>query len=56
MKNIKNDFKKVTKFKKSNKNFIRHQFVAFNDTTKVLDKKFEIKDFGKLAMKMKKPT
>ena len=45
----KNNFKKVTKFKKPNKRFVRHQFVTFNDTLKeVLDKKFEIKDFWKI--------
>ena len=45
----KNNFKKVTKFKKPNKRFVRHQFVTFNDTLKeVLDKKFEMKDFWKI--------
>ena len=45
----KNNFKKVTKFKKSNKRFVRHQFVTFNDTLKeVLDRKFEIKNFWKV--------
>ena len=45
----KNNFKKVTKFKKPNKRFVRHQFVTFNDTLKeVLDKKFEMKDLWKI--------
>ena len=45
----KNNFKKVTKFKKPNKRFVRHQFVTFNDTLKeVLDKKFQMKDFWKI--------
>ena len=45
----KNNFKKVTKFKKPNKRFVRHQFVTLNDTLKeVLDKKFEMKDFWKI--------
>ena len=45
----KNDFKKVTKFKKSNKRFVRHQFVSFNETLKeILDRKLEKKDFWKI--------
>ena len=28
----KNNFKKVTKFKRTNKRIIRHQFVSFNET------------------------
>ena len=45
----KNNFKKVIKFKKPNKRFVRHQFVTFNDTLKeVLDRKFEMKDFWKI--------
>ncbi len=45
----KNNFKKVTKFKRANKRFIRHQFVTFNETLKeILDRKFEIKDFWKI--------
>ena len=44
----KNDFKKVTKFKRTNKKFVRYQFVTFNETLKeILDRKFEIKDFWK---------
>ena len=40
----KNNFKKVIKFKRANKRFVRHQFVTFNETLKeVLDQKFEIK-------------
>ena len=45
----KNNFKKVTKFKRANKRFIRHQFVTLNETLKeVLNRKFEIKDFWKI--------
>ena len=45
----KNNFKKVTKFKRANKRFIRHQSVTFNETLKeILDRKFEIKDFWKI--------
>ena len=45
----KNNFKKVTKFKRANKKFVRFQFVAFNETLKkVLDRKFEIKEFWKI--------
>ena len=45
----KNNFKKVIKFKKPNKRFVRHQFVTFNDTLKeVLDRKFEMKNFWKI--------
>ena len=45
----KNNFKKVTKFKRTNKRFVRHQFVSFNETLKeILDRKFEIKDFWKI--------
>ena len=44
----KNNFKKITKFKRANKKFIRYQFVTFNETLKeILDRKFEIKDFWK---------
>jgi len=45
----KNNFKKVTKFKRANKKFVRHQFVTFNDTLReILNQKFEIKDFWKI--------
>ena len=44
----KNNFKKVTKFKRTNKKFIRYQFVTLNETLKeILERKFEIKDFWK---------
>ena len=44
----KNNFKKVTKFKRTNKKFVRYQFVTFNETLKeILNRKFEIKDFWK---------
>ena len=44
-----NNFKKVTKFKRANKRFVRYQFVTFNETLKkVLDQKFEIKEFWKI--------
>ncbi len=45
----KNNFKKVTKFKRANKKFVRYQFVAFNETLKeVLERKFKIKEFWKI--------
>ena len=45
----KNNFKKVTKFKRANKKFVRHQFVTFNETLKeILERKFEINDFWKI--------
>ena len=45
----KNNFKKINKFKRANKRFIRHQFVTFNETLReILDRKFEIKDFWKI--------
>ena len=51
----KNNFKKVTKFKRTNKRFIRHQFVTFNETLKeILDRKFETKDFWKIIDKNEK--
>ena len=44
----KNNFKKVNKFKRVNKRFIRYQFTAFNETlTEIINKKFPIKDFWK---------
>ena len=45
----KNNFKKVTKLKRINKKFVRHQFVSFNDTLKeILETRFDIKDFWKI--------
>ena len=47
--NKKNNFKKVTKFKRANKKFVRHQFVTFNETLReILERKFEINDFWKI--------
>ena len=44
----KNNFKKVTKFKRVNKRFVRHQFTSFSETlTEILKKKVPIKDFWK---------
>jgi len=44
----KNNFKKVTKFKRVNKKFIRHQFVNFTETlSEILRSKLSIKDFWK---------
>ena len=44
----KNNFKKVTKFKRVNKRFVRHQFITFSETlTEILKKKVPIKDFWK---------
>ena len=45
----KNNFKKVTKFKRANKKFVRYQFVTFNETLKeILERKFQINDFWKI--------
>ena len=45
----KNNFKKVTKFKRANKKFVRYQFVTFNETLKeILNRKFAIKDFWRI--------
>ena len=45
----KNNFKKITKFKRANKKFVRHQFVSFNETLKeILNRKLEIKDLWKI--------
>ena len=42
----KNNFKKVTKFKRVNKRFIRHQFITFSETlTEILKRKMPIKEF-----------
>ena len=44
----KNNFKKVTKFKRANKRFVRHQFITFGETlTEILNKKIPMKDFWK---------
>ena len=44
----KNNFKKITKFKRVNKRFIRYQFVSFNETlAEILNRKVPIKDFWK---------
>ena len=45
----KNNFKKVTKFKRANKKFVRFQFITFNETlNEILERKFEIKDLWKI--------
>ena len=45
----KNNFKKVTKFKRANKKFLRHQFISFTQTlTELLERKVLIKDFWKM--------
>tara|TARA_B100000989_G_scaffold297622_1_gene284013 strand:+ start:887 stop:1426 length:540 start_codon:yes stop_codon:yes gene_type:complete len=44
----KNNFKKVTKFKRVNKKFVRHQFTSFSETlTEIVQKKVAMKDFWK---------
>ena len=44
----KNNFKKITKFKRANKRFVRYQFITFTETlTEILKKKVPIKDFWK---------
>ena len=44
----KNNFKKVTKFKRVNKRFVRHQFITFGETlNEILNKKITMKDFWK---------
>ena len=45
----KNNFKKVTKFKRVNKKFLRYQFISFTQTLKeLLERKVLIKDFWKM--------
>jgi hypothetical protein len=45
----KNNFKKVTKFKRVNKRFVRHQFITLNETlTEILKTKIPIKNFWKI--------
>ena len=49
----KNNFKKVTKFKRANKKFLRHQFISFTQTlTELLESKILIKDFWKIKFVM----
>ena len=51
----KNNFKKVTKFKRVNKKFVRYQFIPFNQTlNEILDRKFEMKDFWRIIDKNEK--
>jgi hypothetical protein len=51
----KNNFKKVTKFKRANKKFVRHQFITFNETlTEILNGKVVINNFWKLIDKNEK--
>ena len=50
----KNNFKKVTKFKRINKRFVRHQFITFSETlTEILKRKIPMKDFWKNIYKSK---
>ncbi|MDC0093445.1 hypothetical protein OAR00_00275 [Alphaproteobacteria bacterium] len=45
----KNNFKKVTKFKRVNKRFVRHQFTTFSETlTEILKSRVPITDFWKI--------
>ena len=45
----KNNFKKVTKFKRLNKRFIRHQFTTFSETlAEILKNRVPINDFWKI--------
>jgi len=42
----KNNFKKVTKFKRVNKRFVRHQFVSFSETLdRIIERKVPMKEF-----------
>jgi hypothetical protein len=51
----KNNFKKVTKFKKINKKFIRHKFITFFQTAEILfSKKFPAKDFWEIIIENEK--
>ena len=51
----KNNFKKVTKFKRVNKKFVRHQFTTFSETlTEILDRKLDINDLWKKIDKNEK--
>jgi len=45
----KNNFKKITKFKRVNKRFVRHQFVTFSETLEeILVRKFKINELWKI--------
>ena len=46
----KNNFKKVTKFKRANKKFVRHQFVTLNETLKDY---CDLKDESELITKLR---
>jgi len=47
----KNNFKKVTKFKRANKKFVRHQFVTFNETLKeILERKDTLNGKNKIKI------
>ena len=51
----KNNFKKVTKFKKTNKKLIRHKFITFFQTAEILfSKKFPAKDFWEIIIENEK--
>ena len=51
----KNNFKKVTKFKKKNKKFVRHKFITFSQTAEILcAKKIPAKDFWKIIIENEK--
>ena len=53
----KNNFKKVTKFKRVNKKFIRHQFVNFTETlSEILRSKLPINDFWKIIDRYRSPN
>ena len=51
----KNNFKKVTKFKKKNKKFVRHKLTTFSQTAEILcSKKISAKDFWKIIIENEK--
>ena len=51
----KNNFKKVTKFKKKNKKFVRHKLTTFSQTAEILcSKKIPAKDFWKIIIENEK--
>ena len=51
----KGNFKKVTKFKKTNKKLIRHKFITFSQTAEILfSKKIPAKDFWEIIIENEK--
>ena len=50
----KNNFKKVTKFKRVNKRFVRYQFISFSETLdEIIKKKVPMKEFWNVIDEIK---